>query len=241
MFKGIISVISFLTIIPSKNSDLETVAKNMYLFPIVGAIIGLIIGTAGYGMSLFVQPLIIGLILTAALAIITGLHHIDALGDFADGLMAKGTREKKLAAMRDPSVGSSGVISIVLYVAGMIISLSMIKGLALFEAILLSELLAKFSMILQAYQGNSAWQGFSSPFTIYMKSPKKLAVSAIMVATPVVVIGKTTGIYAIIACIFISFLLYGIAKRNFGGVSGDVFGASNEIVRLASLLIFTSL
>ena len=51
MFKGISSVVSFLTIIPSKNSELEIVAKNMYLFPIAGAVIGLIIGAAGYGLS----------------------------------------------------------------------------------------------------------------------------------------------------------------------------------------------
>ncbi len=62
MFRGITSVVSFLTIIPSKNNELETVAKSMYLFPIAGVVIGIIIGGAGYGLSLFVQPLIVGLL-----------------------------------------------------------------------------------------------------------------------------------------------------------------------------------
>ena len=39
MLKGISSVLSFLTIIPSKNVELDIVAKNMYLFPIAGALI----------------------------------------------------------------------------------------------------------------------------------------------------------------------------------------------------------
>jgi len=163
MFKEISSVVSFLTIIPSKNSELETVAKNMYLFPIAGALIGLVIGAAGYGLSLFLQPLITGLILTGALAIITGIHHTDALCDFADGIMAKGTKEKKLKAMRDPAVGSAGVMTVVLYAAGMILAISMMKGFVLFEAILLSELMAKLSMVIQANRGISAWQGLSSP------------------------------------------------------------------------------
>ncbi|HVZ62590.1 MAG TPA: adenosylcobinamide-GDP ribazoletransferase [Candidatus Nitrosotalea sp.] len=240
MFKEISSVISFLTVIPSKNSDLEVVAKNMYLFPIAGALIGLVIGGAGYGLSLFLQPLITGLILTGALAIITGIHHTDALCDFADGIMAKGTKEKKLKAMRDPAVGSAGVMTVVLYAAGMILAISMVKGFALFEAILLSELMAKLSMVIQANRGLSAWEGLSSPFTQSMKNPKKLAVGGALAIAPTVILGGMTGIFVVISCVGLSFLLLTIAKRSFGGISGDVFGASNELVRLASLLIFAS-
>lgn len=240
MFKGISSVVSFLTILPSKGADLEVVAKNMYLFPIVGAIIGLLIGGAGYGLSFYVQPLIVGLVLTGALVIMTGIHHTDALCDFADGMMAKGTKEKKLKAMRDPAVGSAGVVTIVLYVAGMIMSISMMKGLVLLEAILVSEIMAKFSMVLQANQGSSAWQGLSSPFTQYMKSTSKLAAASALAIVPAVILGGTTGIIVIGATVGMSFLLLAVSKKSFGGISGDVFGASNELVRLASLIIFAS-
>ncbi len=240
MFKAISSVVSFLTIIPSKNSELDTVAKNMYLFPVAGSLIGLIIGAAGYGLSLFAHPLITGLVLTGAITIITGIHHTDALCDFADGIMAKGTKEKKLKAMRDPAVGSAGVITIVLYAAGMIIGISMMKGLVLFEAILLSELMAKLSMVIQANRGMSAWPGLSSPFTQFMKDPKKLATAMVLAITPTLVLGGVTGIIVVISCIGLSFLMLTIAKKSFGGISGDVFGASNELVRLASLLIFAS-
>lgn len=240
MFKRISSVVSFLTIIPSKNSELETVAKNMYLFPLAGALIGLIIGAAGYGLSLFIQPLITGLILTGALAILTGLHHTDALCDFADGLMAKGTKEKKLKAMRDPAVGSAGVMTIVLYAAGMILAISMMKGFALFEAILLSELMAKLSMVIQANRGLPAWEGLGSPFTQSMKNPRKLVVAVGLAIVPTVILGGITGVFVVISCVGLSFLLLVVANRSFGGISGDVFGASNELVRLASLLIFAS-
>lgn len=241
MFKGISSVISFLTIIPSKNVELDIVAKNMYLFPIAGALIGLIIGAGGYGLSLFLQPLIVGLLLTGSIVIITGIHHTDALCDFADGIMAKGTKEKKLKAMRDPAVGSAGVITVVLYAGGMIMALSMMKGFALFQAILLSELLAKFVMVLQANRGLSAWQGLSSPFTQSMKDKKKIGVAAVLSIVPIVLIGGMTGAIVIMAGVGLAFLLLVVANRSFGGISGDVFGATNELVRLSSLLIFASL
>jgi len=241
MFKEISSVISFLTIIPSKNTELDVVAKNMYLFPIAGALIGLIIGGAGYSLSLFLQPLIVGLLLTASIVIITGIHHTDALCDFADGMMTKGTKENKRKAMRDPAVGSAGVITVVLYAGGMIMALSMMKGFALFQAILLSELLAKFVMVLQANRGLSAWQGLSSPFTQSMKDKKKIGVAAVLSIVPIVLIGGMTGVIVITAGIGLAFLLLVMANRSFGGISGDVFGATNELVRLTSLLIFASL
>ena len=99
MLKEIGSVFSFLTIIPTSNSNLETIAKYMYLFPIVGIAIGLIVGSIGFGLSLFLDPLIVSLLVVVSLAILTGIHHTDGLADFADGMMVKGTKEKKLAAM----------------------------------------------------------------------------------------------------------------------------------------------
>ena len=60
------------------------------------------------------EPLVVSLIVVASLAVITGIHHTDGLADFADGLMTKGTKEKKRKAMKDLSVGSAGIFSIVI-------------------------------------------------------------------------------------------------------------------------------
>ena len=114
MLKEISSVFSFLTIIPSNNTNLETVAKYMHIFPIIGIAIGLLIGSIGFGLSFFLEPLIVSLLVVASIAIITGIHHTDGLADFADGLMTRGTKEKKRKAMKDLSTGSAGIVSVVL-------------------------------------------------------------------------------------------------------------------------------
>ena len=72
----------------------------MYLFPIVGIVIGLVIGSLGYGLSLYLEPLVVSLVVVASLAVITGIHHTDGLADFADGLMTKGTKEKKKGILK---------------------------------------------------------------------------------------------------------------------------------------------
>ena len=64
MLKEIGSVFSFLTILPSSNSTLENIAKYMYVFPIVGIVIGLLVGSIGFGLSFFLDPLIVSLLVS---------------------------------------------------------------------------------------------------------------------------------------------------------------------------------
>ena len=241
MLKQIGSVFSFLTIIPTSNSDLNSIAKNMYLFPLVGIVIGLVIGTLGFGLSLYLEPLIVSLVVVASLAIITGIHHTDGLADFADGLMTKGTKEKKRKAMKDLSVGSAGIFSIVLYAIGVIIALSFSSGMELFKIILLSEVMAKFSMVLMAGLGNSASIGSNSPFIDSMKDKKRLLIAGILTIIPLIVIGEMNGLIVFASGIIVTMFLVGLSTKSFGGITGDVMGASNELTRLSSLLIFVSL
>ena len=241
MLKQIGSVFSFLTIIPTSNSDLNSIAKNMFLFPIVGIVIGLVIGSLGYGLSLYLEPLVVSLVVVASLAVITGIHHTDGLADFADGLMTKGTKEKKRKAMKDLSVGSAGIFSIVLYAIGMIIALSFSSGMELFKIILLSEIMAKFSMVLMAGLGNSASIGSNSPFMDSMKDKKRLLIAGIITIIPLIVIGEMNGLIVFASGIILTMFLVGLSTKSFGGITGDVMGASNEITRLSSLLIFVSL
>jgi len=224
-----------------KDYDINYIAKHMFLFPAAGAIIGLLVGSFAFGLSLIMQSLFVGLITTAALFILTGAHHTDALSDFADGLMAKGSKDSKRKAMRDPSAGSAGVAALVLYLAGMVIALSMMGGYGLFRAIIVSEVIAKYVMVLQAHRGIAAWEGIGSPFTQQMKNKTKfLVASAITVPIAYFAVGLV-GLYALGVAVLIAFVLLKVANRSFGGVSGDVFGASNEITRLSSLIVLASI
>jgi adenosylcobinamide-GDP ribazoletransferase len=212
----------------------------MYIFPIVGIAIGLIVGSIGFGLSLFLDPLIVSLLVVASFVILTGVHHTDGLADFADGLMVNGTKEKKLAAMKDLSTGSAGIVTIVLYIIGLIIAISLSTGYQLFLAILLSEIFAKFSMVLMASIGKSASLGSNSPFVEMMKNKKKLIFATVITLIPLFVLGGTTGLLLFGVGVTLTIFLVILTARSFGGITGDVLGATNELTRLASLLIFVS-
>ncbi len=242
--KSILEIISFLTIIPvdkiSKNNDLENISKNMYLFPIIGLAIGILTIPIAIISFYFFKHLISAFIITNFLLIITGLHHTDALADFADGIMVKGNKEKKYKVIHDPAIGAAGVLAITSYFIGMIVTISSYTGMErLIVSLLISEIIAKYAMVLQAYFSQSAWEGYSSLFTKNMKSSRKIIISTIITLILITLIGSFVlllPIQVFIIGIVCCFIIIFISKKNFGGVTGDVMGATNEIVRLCCLI-----
>jgi len=244
-FEPFIGILSFLTIIPMPKAysfNLNTIARNMHFFPVCGGIIGIIVGFIAFFSSMFLPQYITSFIVLVTFVIVTGVHHIDALADFADGLMVKGDRESKRKAMSDPIVGSAGATALIINFIGLFIALlSFDSSLKLLYAIVASEIIAKYVMVMQASVGDTAWSGFSSAFTIEMKKRNKITISTIITIVLVLNIEGVLGLLTLGIVIIIGFIIYIISYRNFGGVSGDVFGASNEIARLSSLLILSTL
>ena len=128
-----------------------------------------------------------------------------------------------------------------MYAIGMIIALSFSSGMDLFKIILLSEIMAKFSMVLMAGLGNSASIGSNSPFIDSMKDKKRLLIAGIITIIPLLVIGEMNGLIVFASGILVTMFLVGLSTKSFGGITGDVMGACNELTRLSSLLIFVSL
>ena len=104
-FNQFVSIFSFLTIIPLPKAyvfDLNIIARNMHYFPLCGGIIGVFVGLVAFVSSTFLPQYITSFVVLVTFVIITGVHHIDALADFADGLMKKGDSAYKRKAMSDP-------------------------------------------------------------------------------------------------------------------------------------------
>jgi len=74
-----------------------------------------------------------------------------------------------------------------------------------------------------------------------MKKLSKIITSIILTVVLVFLLQGIVGLLTLAIVIVIGFMIYCVAYRNFGGVSGDVFGASNEISRLASLMILSTI
>lgn len=219
---------------------IENLMRNIYIFPVIGAAIGVILAVIAALLTLLSIPsYITALFVIISIYYFTGFNHIDALADFGDGIAAHGTREKKIAAMRDTTVGTGGMIFCMIMLLGMFISLVSLQEIDLYlilpYALLVAETSAKQSMVTLAAFGKSLHGGFGAMTVNNTRLSDMIIGTVFSIIVCYFVLG-TTGIEAFLVSQLSGLIVLNTANRHFGGVSGDIVGSSNEIGRLAALL-----
>jgi adenosylcobinamide-GDP ribazoletransferase len=241
MFKEVKSLFSFLTILPpTMDKDCFTdAAKAMFLFPLVGAFIGLLAGLFGWVTSQFLPSLVVGALVLGLLLLITGLHHTDGLLDFGDGVMAHGSAERKIEVMHDQLTGAGGLsLGIMTFLITALSIAELNKGIII-QGIVVAEVSAKLSMVIGAWAGNPAHQGMASYFLEAMHGKKGTArlIAALVISFGIALpLLWLAGAVVLLAAILASLIMVGISHRHFKGVTGDVLGATNELTRMVSLI-----
>jgi adenosylcobinamide-GDP ribazoletransferase len=241
MFKEVKSLFSFLTIIPlSMDKDcLTDAAKAMFLFPLVGAFIGLLAGLFGWVTSQFLPSLVVGALVLGLLLLITGLHHTDGLLDFGDGVMAHGSAERKIEIMHDQLTGAGGLSLGIMTFLITALSIAELNTGIIIQGIVVVEVSAKLSMVVGAWAGKVVHKGMSFYFLEAMHGKKGTArlIAALVISFGIAVpLLWLAGAVALLAAIMASLIMVGISHRHFKGVTGDVLGATNEITRMVSLI-----
>jgi adenosylcobinamide-GDP ribazoletransferase len=250
-FKQLKNLLSFLTVFPiAMDKDLlSDCAKNMWAFPLIGAFLGLLAGLFGWVANYFLPSLVVGALVLALLLWMTGLHHTDGLLDFGDGVMVHGTAEHKVEVMHDQLTGAGAIgLALMTYLItafafGELGGFVFIGNFALpliLPALIVIELCAKLSMVVAAWAGKSVHEGMNSPFLDAMhgrggngRLAAALAVSFV-VALPLL---GWAGVFAVLASVMAGLVMVAVAHKHFNGVTGDVFGATNELSRMVCVVV----
>jgi adenosylcobinamide-GDP ribazoletransferase len=82
-------------------------------FPLVGALIGLAVGSVWWLAAKAWTPVGAAAIALAADVAFTGYLHLDGLADSADGLLPPMDARRRLEVMADPAVGAFGLVTVV--------------------------------------------------------------------------------------------------------------------------------
>jgi adenosylcobinamide-GDP ribazoletransferase len=88
--------------------------RSVIFYPLAGLVIGLLLLLAGEGLSLILPAMPAAILLLGFWVILTGGLHLDGLMDTADGILSHRPREQMLEIMKDSRVGAMGVIVCVL-------------------------------------------------------------------------------------------------------------------------------
>jgi adenosylcobinamide-GDP ribazoletransferase len=238
-------LLSFFTVLPVRGASLEKAAREVYLLPLVGLVTGLpgaVLLLAAFVVPPGVAaPLALGAVLLAA-----GLHHADGVLDVGDALMAHGGPDRRRAVLADTRVGIGGLGALFLIYAPTVAALAALcasspgrAALALFAG----EVSARSAMLLTLAFGEPADPRSSSvPFVRALSGPHRTPAGVVAMFAPLPFLLATSSLLAPLAVLAVPLVGLGalrISAAKFGGIGGDVVGATGEVSR-AAILIFLS-
>lgn len=240
--KELKNLFSFLTIFPiAMDKDmLSDCARNMWIFPLIGAFIGLLAGLFGWVAYQFLPGIVVGGLVLALLLLITGLHHTDGLLDFGDGVMVHGSAEHKIEVMHDQLTGAGGLSLGIMTMLITALAIGQFNSNIIIGGIIVVEASAKLSMVVASWAGKSIHEGMNTTFLKAMHGSKgnlRLIVAIIISLAIALPLLRLAGAFTVLAGIITGLVMVAIAHRHFNGVTGDVFGATNELTRMICVIV----
>jgi len=226
----------FMTRIPISGLPREprALARAAKFFPVVGLAVGLI-GVAIYrALVARMQPQLVALVLLVYLVLITGALHEDGLADAADGFGGGWTKEKILMIMRDSRIGSFGAVAVTLSLLSRFILISNTPQARLPGFLIASSVLCRWTALPLGFWLPYARddQGLGGAVAGRMPLGSLLWGTAFAVLSVAGALGLGSLLPCLIALVITAASgLY--FKHHIQGVTGDCFGAANQITEIS--------
>ncbi|MFO1446499.1 adenosylcobinamide-GDP ribazoletransferase [Bacillus sp. Bva_UNVM-123] len=241
-FRGLLINLQFFTSIPIRIElpmDKAHLEKTIKTFPILGLIQGGIYTLIVYGFLHWTpfSNLAVAFAVWLAGIIITGGIHLDGWMDTSDAFFSYRDKEKRLEIMSDPRTGAFGVLSVIVLLSARFLFIYEIISLINPFSYLFIALLPFFSkmvmgvLLLQVKEAKKTGLGY-----LFKQAAKKGTLIiypiylAVLVGIAAVVIPEALlGIFCfIVVSVLVLFFLQKKIISSFGGMTGDVLGASVE-------------
>jgi adenosylcobinamide-GDP ribazoletransferase len=241
MFKGLGLALTFLTILPAPRrqpADAQELAESMAWFPLVGLLLGGVVTAAALGLNQYLPGPASAALLVVLFTAATRALHLDGLADTLDGLGGGHTREDSLRIMKDHAVGAFGAVGIVLI---LLLKYGLILGLVEtgeLMVLLIFPVVSRAAMVLLAYMSPYARRegGLGEAMTT-LATGRTLALAGGSAVLIVGLVGHWRGLVALAAAAVATLGLARYFRQRLGGVTGDVFGAVNEVMEVVALMI----
>jgi adenosylcobinamide-GDP ribazoletransferase len=240
------ALLSFFTVLPVRGTSLDGAAREAYLLPLVGIVTGLpgaiLLLAAAFIPPGVVSTLALGVVLAAA-----GLHHADGVLDVGDALMVRGSAERRRAVLKDTRVGIGGIGALFLVYAPAMAALIVVSNASPLRAalaLLAGEVAARSAMVLTLAFGEPAEAGSTTaPFVRALSGPRHATAVALALLVPLPFLFPVSSLapVAMLAAPLVALVSLRISGSAFGGIGGDVVGASGELCRTVVLVAISAL
>jgi adenosylcobinamide-GDP ribazoletransferase len=226
-----------LTILPfpaSKDRQAGDSGRSAGWYSLVGLCVGGLVAGAFVFLRMYFPQSISAALSLVFWVLLTGGLHLDGLADCFDGMFHASHPEHRLQIMKDPHTGVFGVIGLILVLLIKFSALSSLSPGRAVGVILLSASFGRWCILLAGKQPLARPEGLGADFASGLRTHSIFLGSLIPVGLAVWLQG--TGLLAVALGLLVTALILVAARRNLGGVTGDVFGMIVELVEAAVLL-----
>ncbi len=236
----LLAAFQFLTVLPVKRSfTAQQMALSTVYFPVVGLAIGLVLAAFNYVFSLILPHSVVNIFLIALLALMSGGLHLDGVADTMDGLAGHRTAEQRLEIMRDSRIGGFGAIGLVLLLLIEYVTLNSVPNdwRTKTEVLILTPVLSRWAMVYAIYAFPYARPaGLGRAFKDSVNG-QQLVLATIIALILSVALFLVAGLVILVGCWVIVTLLALFLKKQLTGLTGDTYGAINEVVTAGVFLL----
>jgi adenosylcobinamide-GDP ribazoletransferase len=238
VLRDLLLAFQFLTRIPvpGKLHAQGALSNAAKFFPIVGLVVAL--GAIGLRRVLngHLAPPVIAMLVLSYLVLITGGFHEDGLADTADGFGGGWSKEKILEIMRDSRIGSFGALAIGLSLLARYSLLSSLRFDKFSTYLIVAHVLCRWTTLPLSFFMRPARSEGQGAGVAQRTSALSLAlgtVIALVICYPVMHLALWIPLIATLAVTLLTALYY---QSQIGGVTGDCFGATNQLTEIAIYL-----
>jgi adenosylcobinamide-GDP ribazoletransferase len=239
-----LSAVQFLTRVPvaSPPYAADSLARSVKFFPVVGFLVGASAALVHLLLAPHLPRTVTALLVLTYLLLVTGCIHEDGFADAADGFGGGSSREKILSIMRDSRIGSYGAAALALSLLSRVLLLSSLPLFVIPQYLIASHVLCQWTTLpLSFYLPSARAQGVETADgqgarIARLTSPTSLIAGTIFSFAAVIVLLRVDAAFAIAAAIAITLLTGFYYQKRMGGVTGDCFGATNQLAEIAVYL-----
>jgi adenosylcobinamide-GDP ribazoletransferase len=237
-----LAALQFLTSIPvsiKRKLEPAQIGQATMWFPLIGFIIGLVLALLNLLLGLILPTSVVNVLLIAALVVITGVMHLDGLADTCDGIAGYKPVEERWKVMRDSRTGAFGVVGIALLLLVKYIALNNVPNAWFTPTLILMPTVSRWAMVYAVYAFPYARpEGLGSVYKQQTRWQHFLLATLIVGAAGALLYQTISyaGFILIGIILVLTTLLAFYFKKKFAGLTGDTYGAINEISEVAVLL-----
>jgi len=208
---------------------------------VVGVFIGLVLVGLNWLLGLLLPSSLVNALLIVCLMVISGALHLDGFVDTCDGIAGHKRVEDRWQVMHDSRAGSFGIVGVVLLLLVKYIALNSVPEPLMMATLVLMPVVSRWAMVYTVFAYPYAKpSGLGKAFK-QGASWHRFIMATLIALVVAVVLARLAGLAIMLGIWLIVIAVAAFLKGKFAGLTGDNYGAINEVAEVGVLILVSLL